>query len=364
LLSIVKQSSPFEERITRNGIQRDIHVVIKNSPFMVQFAVAKNCEIDLNHVAFDATLLYDTEGEKGVDFVKVKPIEYKCAPNETGDQVAMELRIKVLTSQHEDMFFKVRIQGLDPVTKQEIPNLKVLTCPIKVISKPEQLKKRQPPPPSKKRTVNDMVVEAITRIEKQQMEQCVLLEKLMDVVATPPSPSPHVVVPLPTKAEVQIPPATSWEFLVPLGRQRKELEHSDFELSLGQVLKTFASTDPNHRAEKVRRIVRNFSIAENECLSELVDMLATEGLNQDGRESRPMGALVLDKHCTCTQCPHKQDMEKIDNIFFTSMIPPYHANANVLNASASSVGSLNNSMDGESHYSDFLATPPPNEYLM
>jgi len=106
LLQIVKQTSPFEERVTRNGIQRDVHVVIKNSPFVVQLATTKTCDVDLRHVAFEATLLYDTDGEKGVDFVKVKPIEFKSAPNEdSGDQCAVELRIKVLTSQHEDMFF-------------------------------------------------------------------------------------------------------------------------------------------------------------------------------------------------------------------------------------------------------------------
>lgn len=101
LVTILKQTSPFEERVTRNGIQRDIHVVIKNSPFVVQMGVSRNCEIDLNHIAFEASLLYDTDGEKGVDFVKLKPIEYKCIPNEAGDQVSVELRIKVLTSQHE-----------------------------------------------------------------------------------------------------------------------------------------------------------------------------------------------------------------------------------------------------------------------
>jgi len=324
---------------------------------MVQFAVSKNCEIDLNHVAFDAALLYDTEGEKGVDFVKVKPIEFKCAPNETGDQVAMELRIKVLTSQHEDMFFKVRIQGLDPVTKQEIPNLKAITSPIKVISKPEQLKKRQPPPPSKKRTVNDMVVEAITRIEKQQIEQSMILEKLYDCM---PQSSSSSVSNSMKHTDIASSASTAWEYLAPLGRARPK-EPSDFESNLVSLLKTFSSTDPDHRAEKVRRVVRNFSVAENECLSELVDMLSTEGLGQDGRETRPMGALVLDKHCACS----KHDLEKIDNIFFTSMMPPYHANTTSLNASVASVGSLGNSMDSDAgHYSDFLATPPPTEYLL
>lgn len=331
LINIVKQTSPFEERVTRNGIQRDIHVVIKNSPFIVQIAVAKNCEIDLNHVAFEAALLYDTEGDKGVDFVKVKPIEYKCVPSESGDQVAIELRIKVLTSQHEDMFFKVSIQGQDPVSKQDIPNLRVITAPIKVISKPEQLKKRQPPPAaaSKKRTVNDMVVEAVTRIEKQQSEQMAIMEKLLEIN----DPSKRLRTDM---------GAAAWEF--PL-RQIKDTECNDFETSFVQLLKSFAATDPNHRAEKVRRIARTLSVTDNECFSELVDMLASEGLGHDGREARPM----------------MNNLEKIDNIFFTSMMPPYGANASVLHTS----GSLGASLDAEP-YHDLLgfSHSPNTEFLM
>lgn len=130
------------------------------------------------------------------------------------------------------MFFKVKIQGQDPVTKQDVPNLKVITAPIKVISKPEQLKKRQPaalPVPttgaapaavsnlavpinpipananSKKRTVNDLVIEAVTRIEKQQYEQSNILERIMQYVALP-------------KQETSLNPSSSWEFLPPLSK--------------------------------------------------------------------------------------------------------------------------------------------------
>lgn len=347
LISIMKQTSPFEERVTRNGIQRDIHVVIKNSPFIVQIGVAKNCEINLNHVAFDATLLYDTEGDKGVDFVKVKPIEFKCVPSEAGDQVAIELRIKVLTSQHEDMFFKVLIQGQDPVTQQDIPNLRVVTAPIKVISKPEQLKKRQPPPSSKKRTVNDMVVDAVTRIEKQQAEHTQLMEKLLEI-SNPAKRAHHEMT-------------NAWEFNLPRANTK------DFDSSFIQLLKSFAAVDPNHRAEKVRRIVRTLSAADNECFSELVDMLTSEGLGQDpGREARPvmMPSSMFEKHCSCAQCPHKHDLEKIDNIFFTSMMPPYGSappNVNVMHNNSVNLGS---SLDPENGYSDFLTHSPPAEFLM
>jgi hypothetical protein len=359
LIAILKQTSPFEERVTRNGIQRDIHVVIKNSPFIVQIGVVKNCEIDLNHVAFEAALLYDTEGDKGVDFVKVKPIEYKCVPSEAGDQVAIELRIKVLTSQHEDMFFKVAVQGQDPVTKQDIPNLRVITAPIKVISKPEQLKKRQPPPVSKKRTVNDMVVEAVTRIEKQQAEHTLIMEKLLEM--SNPKRVHHEITPS----------TTTWEFPIARTVPKEQEFTTDFDTAFLQLLKSFAGTDPNHRAEKVRRIARTLSAADNESFSELVDMLTTEGLGRDpGREARPMhnaNAMFDNKHCNCTQCPHRHELEKIDNIFFTSMMPPYgappHMMHTAVNMNMNSV-SLGGSLDPENGYPEFLSHTNAGEFLM
>jgi hypothetical protein len=393
LVTILKQTSPFEERVTRNGIQRDIHVVIKNSPFVVQMGVARNCEIDLNHIAFDCSLLYDTEGEKGVDFVKLKPIEYKCVPNESGDQVSVELRIKVLTSQHEDMFFKVKIQGQDPVTKTDVPNLKVITAPIKVISKPEQLKKRQPAPlpipnmsnanvtplaiplnastvttvtptnTNKKRTVNDLVVEAVTRIEKQQYEQSSILERIMQFVAVPKPESLN--------------PNTSWEFLPPLSKMpRKDVDGDAFESCFAQLLKSFQAIDPNHRAEKVRRVARGLSLVENEALAEFVDMLMTEGLGiEAGREARPTN--IYPQHMdvkpplyACQPHPHaamhshpshsaagvnlamsmnKSGNGEIDSYFLASMIPNYAQGMNV------------NVSNGEEGYPDFLtASPPPN----
>ncbi|EGC29651.1 hypothetical protein DICPUDRAFT_42559, partial [Dictyostelium purpureum] len=142
-LELVSQTSPFEEKVTLNGLQKNIRVVIKNSPFNIQLKLKKP-DIDLNCVAFDSTLLYDCDGneEKEVDFVKVKPVEHKATPNESGDSVNIELRIKVLTSQHEDMFFRVKIEGQDPITKEPIGGLYALTTSIKVISKPEQLKKK------------------------------------------------------------------------------------------------------------------------------------------------------------------------------------------------------------------------------
>ncbi len=52
-----------------------------------------------------------------------------------GRQVDIEVRLKVLSSQHEDMFFVVKFSALDPLTKREIsPLLQTFSHPIKVIS--------------------------------------------------------------------------------------------------------------------------------------------------------------------------------------------------------------------------------------
>lgn len=92
-----------------------------------------------------------------------------------------------MTSHHEDLLFKVKIQGYNPITKQEIVGLNLITFPIKVISKPEQLKKR---PPSKKRSLTDMLVETVSRIEKRQDEQQKLIEKVLTVQKSTPTLAP------------------------------------------------------------------------------------------------------------------------------------------------------------------------------
>jgi len=103
--------------------------------------------------------------------------------------VDIEVRLKVLSSQHEDMFFRVKFIALDPIGKQEVAaSLMVLSAPIKVISKPEQLKKRRP---SKKRTLNDALIDSLNRIERRQNDQQKLIDRLAEgEFEDVPSPAP------------------------------------------------------------------------------------------------------------------------------------------------------------------------------
>lgn len=101
--------------------------------------------------------------EKEVDYVENKPFQFKVNVANGGRQVdievrgpshgkrepwrrpnfsfvvssafARQVRLKVLSSQHEDMFFIVKFMALDPLTKREVsPYLVAHSFPIKVIS--------------------------------------------------------------------------------------------------------------------------------------------------------------------------------------------------------------------------------------
>jgi len=151
ILRVTQHNTPSDEKFTRNGIVRTVYVVIKNTPFQINLSLMNNLIfnqlVDLNHFTLDVRLIYETDNtssEKEVDFVKVKPVEFKQTNNERADQTVLEARIKVLTSQHEDMFFRAKIVALDPKTGREFnPSIFCYSDPIKVISKPEQIKKKE-----------------------------------------------------------------------------------------------------------------------------------------------------------------------------------------------------------------------------
>eukprot|EP00026_Physarum_polycephalum_P007920 Phypoly_transcript_07991.p1 GENE.Phypoly_transcript_07991~~Phypoly_transcript_07991.p1 ORF type:complete len:371 (+),score=73.85 Phypoly_transcript_07991:117-1229(+) len=175
-LIIAEQTCLLEEKFSKNGVQKNVHVVVKNTPFTITLALLDKQSINFNQFSADVQLVYDCPTLKEVDFVKLKPMEFKLKPSDEGDQLAVELRIKVLTSQLEDMFFRVRMAVIDPRTQQEVsPQYIVFSHPIRVVSKPDQVKKKIK---KRKRAPTDNLMDTLTRIEAQQKEQQRLLKKL------------------------------------------------------------------------------------------------------------------------------------------------------------------------------------------
>jgi hypothetical protein len=95
---------------------------------------------------------------------------------------------------------------------------------------------------------------------------------------------------------------------------------------------------PEEKPEVIRKLVRNSSTRETERLSELLDLFWTEGLQKELGPSRNSLRNVVDHQsnvgeegCHCPECPHKQELERIDEFykeFLTSgtvvMPPDFH----------------------------------------
>jgi hypothetical protein len=333
-LVILSHKTHADELVSRNGLQRSIHVVVKNSPFSFTLGVTNSNmqKADLNQIAFQGHLLYDCEGDKEVDFVKVKPVDFKFTPTDNGERLECEVRIKVLTSQHEDMLFKVKVTGHHPITHAEIPGMVTISSPIKVISKPEQLKKAKQAAPvanvpattGKKRSNSEVLAEAVARIEAKQEEQQKLITRLLQQ-------QNETSVLLEKKQRTKEPTNPSWGdvlVLPSISLQQEKLATLSagplpgFDDAFANMIRAYNAMTPEEKPEVIRKLIRGLSPREIERLSELLDLFWTEGLQKElGAAPRmshdaPFSTLTkANEGCSCAECPHKLELEKIDEFY-------------------------------------------------
>jgi len=184
-LVITHQGHVAEEHFSQNGITKEVHVVVKNLVFLIE--AVSNIDLNQPKCNVEAKLLYDYDKEEDskveVSFVKNEPMEYKVTVSENGYKATVELRIKVLTSQHEDMLFRVRLQAIDPMTQMSFI---ATSQPIKVISKLTQLKKKELNTSStsvaqvnKKRITNDQISNSLGTLTQQLQRQQKCIEMIL-----------------------------------------------------------------------------------------------------------------------------------------------------------------------------------------
>jgi len=261
-LVILEHTSQAEEKYVRNGDQKNVHVVVKNTPFFIKVGLTPTLPgIDFNLVTVEAQLMYDCEGDRFVDFVKNKPLEYKGTINDKADVMTLEIRLKKLSSHLEDMFFKIRLKGVDSYTKEAIPSLSITTQPIKVVSKPEQVarikegqsgqKPVNPATRTKKRSLNELMYETMQKIEKQQQEHQALLQQLATSTTT---------------NAAAVPTGTS-------DKKLKVVDGDPLENALHNLLASYQHTDPTERPIKIRKLVRKAAAKEVDALSEFTNHL-------------------------------------------------------------------------------------------
>jgi len=250
--------------------------------------------INFGDIALEARLLYDSADLREVPFQKAKPMEYKCHINETGSVATFEIRPMVLTSQMEDMYFLVAIAPIDPLTKIRLDANAVLSEPIKVVSKPEQARRKTSTTEElitnskkKKRTYTDeSFTESLARMETQIKQQQELLLKISQVAQ---------------QNSIQ-----NCAILKSLSNQ--QAENVDMEACFMRFFEAFMQTNPSERPLKMKKAI------DSAPCKDLTELAQVFGAASPAAVLTNQGENV----CNCLDCPHKKELDKMDD-FFTIM---------------------------------------------
>jgi hypothetical protein len=283
-LVLHKQDALLVEKFAQNGIWKELHTVAKGMPFVLEI---RGEDINMTRVKFDAKLVYDlrseedTEEEKFVDFVKHEPLEHRTHISSDGTSATIECRIKVLSSQHDNMFFRIKVMATDV----ENGLVAVVTShPIKVVSKANTVKRKQAAaasgqpmpkkervstsmpvtPPSPVTTGQEQILDSLARLEQQSQESQQMLKRLLSCNHQFSSP-----LELPLEGD-QAQFAFSSSAPVPMGE--------DFDAAFRAFITSFNRIPPTQKAHKVRKALANVSAADEASLNEFVDLVLAENI--------------------------------------------------------------------------------------
>lgn len=270
-LELVKQSGVHTESFLSHGHETRLHYVIKNQPFEVDVRLLSNDQsVDFASAPPKATLLYHTadgSGDREVTRVRMQPMKYKGVRDPQDPTCCrLNVAISVLSSQHEDMNFKLKVEAVDARTSSPIPGVVLYSEPIQVISKMAVLDGKSGPrgasaaarlvgkKRARKETAPD-VAARLAALEAGQRETLTLLRSLQS------SSSPSLNAPQSAGG----------------GMDEREREWADgkerFSALFRQLVQEYASMPGEERPSKVRRTLEECAqemggVAE-ECVMQL-----------------------------------------------------------------------------------------------
>eukprot|EP01119_Soliformovum_irregulare_P006099 TRINITY_DN17867_c0_g1_i1.p1 TRINITY_DN17867_c0_g1~~TRINITY_DN17867_c0_g1_i1.p1 ORF type:complete len:221 (-),score=56.33 TRINITY_DN17867_c0_g1_i1:25-687(-) len=207
------------------------------------------------------------------------------------------------------------------MTRTPINEFCVVTPAIRVVSKPENLKKEKTSPimtpsvyslnmaaaasSSKKRSLTDMLVETVSRIEKQQEEQQRLIERMIVQQQAVSFDKKHKqeFLPIWDPSSALVKPAP----IEPLG----EKNPTNFTEAFQQLIRSYTALPTQKKSDVVRQSLQQ-SLPDVDTLCDLVDTFWQS-------QSRPPVFAKPDpmhgEGCSCIECPHKLELERIDEFY-------------------------------------------------
>ena|SRR3990167_7446182 len=352
-LVLIEQGPPPQmEQVPGTEEQRAVHVVVKNVPFNMKLGLQHDGlgpTLNLNHLMFEGKLLYSTKENKEVDYVSVKPVELRRFIKQEKDEIQLQLRIKVLSSHHENLCFVVKILALNPITGKEFhPLMTILSEPIRVISKPER---KQPKPTAKKaavpkKKIEERIKDSLKEIEEYQEQQQLIISQLRKTVEThpvltggPPAPtsgrdiimndqsttsnnsqdldisynsfllaSPFGGNPQGTPSNN---PPNSFDWLFGASQLNSSTNSAPtvdpnvafFERSFKKFLFVYNTMTPDARHDQIRKFLRNSVQKDLEQIHEFIRILS---------ETQIKNSSAPKSECACDVCPYQTRLQQIE----------------------------------------------------
>jgi len=175
-LQIRDQSYLFKERTHVNGEVYNVHYIVRKTPFQIILGSGSSF---FGAQKLECSLLYH-QTNKTVDSNIGPAIEYACNHHDSPTTCAVSFRINVLSTQHLNSNFIIKIAFGNEVVFSE---------PIRSVSKPEQIRKKlaqcgdedergDETKPSKKRARSEELIAMLSLIHQTQLDQTAFFTNL------------------------------------------------------------------------------------------------------------------------------------------------------------------------------------------
>lgn len=305
-LVLISQDALSRDRINKNGVCREAHIVCKNLPFSIELETRKievtsktSIECELLHDFTD-----DSETERPVEHIQSAPMECRVHINSKSSFV-VECRIKTLTSQLQSLF-RVKITVSNSSSSRTV----VYSNAIKVISKAPQApsKNAQSHP---RKTANETIHEMLGRLEQQNRENEDLLKQMLggsssvsstassptisfdfvnasplDFTSSPISPSSFSTSPLPT-------------------------EQDDFQDAFQRFITSYRSIEPEERPRKIRKMLTSISPSDVSIITEFIGFVPSS----NSPSTQAPFQFYPPSSCDDYSCPHKRELDRVNSVY-------------------------------------------------
>lgn len=278
-LKITHQDSLFLEHIIANGVAKDVHYVVKQTPFTIKLSVPKSSSLTFTNAALDCQLLYDLEEVTPVTSVKSNVLDFTSRPSHDGHSCSVDFRVRALTTQHHNTLFLIRI-----TLKRNDDYFEVLSNPIHSCSKQEQIRRKQSSedesdvignhPRSTKRARSDEIRDKLADIQET-------LQRLVNADQSSCHDPSH------DASSADNDPSSCGVPYSRGGNRRRPDDSSKsdskpcLDVALKQLVMAYEREDPSSRPTKVRKVLSSLSPNRKQLMAEIGFVLSFEDAECD-----------------------------------------------------------------------------------